>query len=170
MSCFSLIFWTNTLLKTTCWYWLSFHFHIWIKSSSTAQQSRKATFRETQLGSHGCIVSKLYGIIKIATVNLEKRDVIMRVTAYWGRTHLLSQNLCSNPDWPIDQGVGFVSSPKEDICRTTSQLQLTASLCWLGGKRLPSTELTPLLEKKGAKAMKRRFTVKARRLESFHRH
>lgn len=95
-----LYFWTNTLLKTTCWDQPPFHFHTWMKSSSTAQHSCKASFSETRLGSHVCIVSKLYGIIKIATVNLERWKVIMRAIAYWGGTHLLAWNLQSNPDWP----------------------------------------------------------------------
>lgn len=93
-------FWKNTLLKTICWDWPPFHFHMRMKSSSTAQQSCKATFSETKLGSHVCIVSKLYGIIKIATVNLERWDLIMRPIAYWGGTHPLPWNLRSSPDWP----------------------------------------------------------------------
>lgn len=106
MGLFSRIFldihfsWINLLLKTTCLDQPLFHFHMWMKSSSIAQQSCKATFGETRLGSHVCIVSKAYGIIKIATANLERWDVIIRALASWGGTHLLSWNRRSSPDWP----------------------------------------------------------------------
>lgn len=115
-------FWSNSLLKTTCWHWPSFQFHTWTKSSSTAQQPSKAALSETKAWIPCLDCSQ------ILWYNTNSNCYLGKMGCSYESYSLLGCNASAQQPWlnPAHQGVGFVSSPKGGIWRTSSQLQLTA--------------------------------------------
>lgn len=99
-------FWTNTLLNVFGIDTPSIS-SVWINSSSKAQQPCKATASETELPSHVPVASKLYGTIKRAAVNLERRDVIdgsYRPLGWNTHISMISMESVHSPDWAQSLG------------------------------------------------------------------